>query len=142
MDKHRIENEFIYEKENVCSSFSVDEIDEVDNCNFNLDIVELEHLEGRHFSKIKNRLRSYKEVWRKMYIDILDLSKAGFFYVENPDRVQCFSCKLILEDWCITDDPWEEHAFWNPKCKHVIDKKGLNFISDINKKWREYVRCQ
>lgn len=138
MDNHKIENEYINGREDVCSSFSRDDIDEMDN--FSLDIIELEHLEGRHYSKIKNRLRSYRCVWKNLHIDILELSKAGFYYVENPDRVQCFSCKLILEDWCVTDDPWEEHAFWNPKCKHVMDKKGSDFINDINKKWREYVR--
>ncbi len=88
------------------------------------------------FKKVRERFNSY-ETWKKFYIDPLDLAKAGFYYLMEPDKVKCYQCGIILSDWCVGDDPWAEHAFWNPKCIHVMDKKGDEFINDVIKCWRK-----
>lgn len=93
-----------------------------------------------NFLRVKERLRSFDLSWHKCYIDTLELAKAGFFFFAKPDRVQCFSCHLILGDWCITDNPWFEHAFWNSKCQHVKDKKGEEYISEVNRNWQQHCR--
>lgn len=103
---------------------------------FDYEIFDMEGDTAR-YEQVRERLKSFDNVgWKKYYIDILLLSKAGFYFLEGPDRVKCFSCNLVLGDWNIIDCPWEEHAFWNPTCQHVKDKKGENFITQLNSKWR------
>lgn len=92
------------------------------------------------YLRVSERSKSFGTSWRKYYINTLDLAKAGFYFLAEPDRVKCFSCHLILGDWCITDDPWIEHAFWNPKCQHVKDKRGEDYIREVNKNWSQHCR--
>lgn len=89
------------------------------------------------YNNVKERINSFnKATWKKCFIDPLYLAKAGFYFFEEPDRVKCFACNIVLGNWCIIDDAWKEHAFWSPDCLHVRDKKGDNFIAEVNRKWR------
>lgn len=89
------------------------------------------------YNKIKDRVKSFENpLWTKYFIETIYCAKAGFYFLEAPDKLKCYSCKIILDDWNITDDPWAEHAFWSPECKHLKDKKGDEYISEINRQWR------
>ncbi|CAB3365722.1 Hypothetical predicted protein [Cloeon dipterum] len=56
------------------------------------------------------------------------LASAGFYSVGDGDKVLCFHCGLGLMDFAPTDDPFEEHAKWNPICTYVILEKGMDFV--------------
>ncbi len=105
-------------------------------CNFDFEVYDQDE-DPSKYKKVRERVKSFvSPSWKKIFIDTLYWSKAGFYFFESPDRLKCFSCNIVLSDWNITDDPWIEHAFWNPSCQHVRDIKGDDFISDINRKWR------
>ncbi|KAK3095682.1 hypothetical protein FSP39_017542 [Pinctada imbricata] len=59
------------------------------------------------------------------------LTKSGFFYLGEGDKVKCFYCGGILWDWEEGDDPWEEHAKWFPDCPWLKMAKGDNYINRI-----------
>lgn len=57
------------------------------------------------------------------------LADAGFYFVglgEHRDSVTCYCCGRSLYDHKDWDNPWEQHAQF--KCRHVFEKKGLEFI--------------
>ncbi|XP_055344938.1 baculoviral IAP repeat-containing protein 3-like [Paramacrobiotus metropolitanus] len=63
-----------------------------------------------------------------------DMARAGFFFMEaGEDRVRCFCCGRKLEKWTVDDDPWIEHAKFEPDCAYLIEKKGHHFIYDVQK---------
>lgn len=108
---------------------------EINNCAFDFEVFDLE--DSSKYCKIRERVKSFDNpLWQKCFIDPVYWAKAGLYFLDAPDRLKCFSCKIVLCDWNITDDPWEEHAFWNPTCLHVRDKKGDYFIAEVNRKWR------
>lgn len=56
------------------------------------------------------------------------LARAGFFYLNYQDVVQCPSCNIEGYKWEKDDDPWQDHANWSPNCPFI---KGDNKPVDI-----------
>jgi hypothetical protein len=56
------------------------------------------------------------------------LAKNGFYYIGNGqnDRVQCFSCNIILSGWCEFDEPLDRHQQRSPDCDFVRGTDGNN----------------
>jgi len=44
------------------------------------------------------------------------LAKAGFFYTEEDDTVECFACGVRISNWDANKDPVKEHATASPTC--------------------------
>ncbi|XP_075551488.1 putative inhibitor of apoptosis isoform X2 [Dermacentor variabilis] len=59
-----------------------------------------------------------------------ELVPAGFFYIGLQDYTKCFHCDGGLCNWDATDDPWEEHARWFPRCQFVLLSKGETYVED------------
>lgn len=57
--------------------------------------------------------------WPKMYPNILELVKAGFYYTGSGDSVACISCGVVLEKWTPDDKPIEEHRKSSPFCEFL-----------------------
>ncbi|XP_016284071.1 baculoviral IAP repeat-containing protein 7 [Monodelphis domestica] len=55
-----------------------------------------------------------------------DLARAGFFYVGPQDRVQCFCCGGMLDNWMAGDSPILEHQRFFPKCQFALSKHTGN----------------
>lgn len=107
------------------------------NCKFDYEVFDQDWEDPFMYNKIKDRVKSFENpMWTKCYIDVLCCAKAGFYFLEGPDRLKCYSCKITLDDWSINDDPWAEHAFWSPTCRHLKDKKGDEYILETNRQWR------
>lgn len=53
------------------------------------------------------------------------------------DHVRCFDCGIGLRNWQDDDNPDAEHARWSPKCKFIIDRKGIDFVESIQKAVKE-----
>ncbi|XP_033118499.1 putative inhibitor of apoptosis isoform X2 [Anneissia japonica] len=47
------------------------------------------------------------------------LAKAGFFYTQKSDMVECYSCHGKIKDWQIGDDAFKEHKRHFPRCPLV-----------------------
>ena len=54
------------------------------------------------------------------------LSEAGFYYLEDGDRVRCFYCRGIVQNWIHNEDPWTEHAKRFPKLVRVMWWFGIS----------------
>ncbi|XP_060086634.1 baculoviral IAP repeat-containing protein 7 isoform X1 [Heteronotia binoei] len=63
------------------------------------------------------------------------LARAGFFYTGDGDYVRCFYCDGALRNWERGDDPWMEHARWFPRCKFLLQSRGLTFVSSVQESY-------
>lgn len=61
---------------------------------------------NKYFSNLENRIKSF-ENWTKKQDPII-LSRAGLFYTQKDDIVQCYKCNVKLCDWKDTDEPCHE----------------------------------
>nr|XP_045615371.1 baculoviral IAP repeat-containing protein 7-like [Procambarus clarkii]XP_045615372.1 baculoviral IAP repeat-containing protein 7-like [Procambarus clarkii] len=59
--------------------------------------------------------------WPVAFVDPDQLAKAGFFYIQKKDHVQCFFCHGIVGFWDPGDQPELEHRRHFPKCAFVGD---------------------
>ena len=94
--------------------------------------------ENNFFKKFSKRYKSLQLALEMPCDKAANFAKAGFYYYENPGRLKCFSCYLVLNEWDKSIDAWITHAFWNPSCLHVMDKKGEKFIQNVVKNWKNF----
>uniref|UniRef100_F6ZZT6 Baculoviral IAP repeat-containing protein 7 n=1 Tax=Ciona intestinalis TaxID=7719 RepID=F6ZZT6_CIOIN len=74
------------------------------------------------------RITTYKLFPLNCPIDIMLLSRHGFYYTGYKDRVKCFSCGLSVENWMVGDDPtWGNGQLW-PNCLliNVVHNTHIN----------------
>ncbi|XP_030767980.1 death-associated inhibitor of apoptosis 2-like [Sitophilus oryzae] len=83
---------------------------------------------------LETRLATFKAWPKSMRQTPKQLSEAGFFYVGVGDQTLCFHCGGGLKDWEASDDPWEQHAIWFPKCQYLFLKKGPDYIKEMEKR--------
>lgn len=73
-----------------------------------------------HMKSEEARLRSFS-VWPlNSPMRPRDLAQAGFYYLEEGDKVQCFCCGGKLSGWEPEDVAWEEHARHFPNCFFIL----------------------
>lgn len=68
------------------------------------------------FSLLPSRLDSFRGTRLAQEVPAERLARAGFFFTGHADRVQCFSCKKTVENWCREDTPVERHKAVSPTC--------------------------
>ncbi|XP_061909707.1 baculoviral IAP repeat-containing protein 7 [Entelurus aequoreus] len=51
-----------------------------------------------------------------------DLAKAGFFFLGQGDKVQCFCCGGVLRCWVHGDSPTAEHKRHFPTCSFILGR--------------------
>lgn len=68
------------------------------------------------FSDLPRRLDSFRGSRLAEQVPAEKLARAGFFFTGPADRVQCFSCKKTVENWCREDTPVERHKAVSPTC--------------------------
>ncbi|RWS18769.1 Baculoviral IAP repeat-containing protein 7-A-like protein, partial [Leptotrombidium deliense] len=95
-----------------------------------LSVVSVKEVNGNSEDQYSNFLRAMKyessrlESFRRgnwpHYINPEDLAKAGFFYLQYEDSVQCAFCHGIIEVWKHGDVPEIEHMQSFPCCKFLI----------------------
>lgn len=61
------------------------------------------------FSLLHSRLDSFRGSSLAELVPGERLARAGFYFTGLADRVQCFSCKKTVENWCREDTPVERH---------------------------------
>lgn len=71
--------------------------------------------------------------WPRALRHLIDaLVDSGFYYTKIGDRVRCVYCNKYLNEWALSDDPWEEHARYSPNCEYVIAKMGEAYVQQIS----------
>ncbi|XP_047350466.1 putative inhibitor of apoptosis [Vespa velutina] len=64
------------------------------------------------------RLKSFRK-WPVSFVNPTTLAAAGFYYVGESDRVQCFECQVELYNWEQGDIPMVDHERSSPNCRFV-----------------------
>ncbi|XP_043927008.1 baculoviral IAP repeat-containing protein 2-like isoform X2 [Protopterus annectens] len=57
------------------------------------------------------------------------LADAGFYYTGVNDRVKCFSCGLMLDNWKSGDIPIEKHKCFYPSCSFAQSLSSSGLVS-------------
>ncbi|KAI1294849.1 Death-associated inhibitor of apoptosis 1 [Halotydeus destructor] len=57
--------------------------------------------------------------WPLLYLSPVTMAEAGFFYLNEHDRVQCAFCQLKISNWVQGDVPIMEHMNHNPGCRFI-----------------------
>ena len=67
----------------------------------------------------EDRIETF-QTWPKAHpIKATELCSAGFIYSGQSDRVQCFSCKVILHSFNSTDCVIKEHQIHSKECEFI-----------------------
>jgi len=84
------------------------------------------------YSDVRTRRETFNGTWPRGMRQTADAcAEAGLFFINSGDKVVCFHCGMGIKDWLDTDIPWEEHAIWSPKCGFLLQKKGIDFILNV-----------
>uniref|UniRef100_A0A7G3AFX6 Putative death-associated inhibitor of apoptosis 1 isoform x2 n=2 Tax=Lutzomyia longipalpis TaxID=7200 RepID=A0A7G3AFX6_LUTLO len=86
---------------------------------------------NEHYIDLESRLESFTDWPVGMRTRPEDLASAGFYYSGRGDIVFCFVCGLKVNQWKITDDPFEKHAKLSRKCIFLATVKGHDYIEKI-----------
>ena len=84
------------------------------------------------------RLRTYTRWPGSHPVTAEQLCDAGFYYSGFDDQVRCFYCAGGIREWADGDDPWEEHARWFPDCSYLLNKKGKDYVEEVQSKTPEH----
>ncbi|XP_076840713.1 baculoviral IAP repeat-containing protein 7 isoform X2 [Brachyhypopomus gauderio] len=74
----------------------------------------------------EERLRTFQNWPRYAPVTPSDLARAGFYFLEYEDTVQCFCCHGILRQWVQGDSPLGEHKRHFPTCGFVLGRNVGN----------------
>ena len=86
-----------------------------------------------HFILFRNRFQSFKDWGYNHVISSYELAKAGFFYTNINDRVQCFHCNGCLEDWIQNLEALKEHVKWLVDCEYAqLLNEDSNLVFNMN----------
>nr|XP_054753923.1 baculoviral IAP repeat-containing protein 3-like [Lytechinus pictus] len=80
------------------------------------------------------RLKTFKTWSKSCPIRPPPLAEAGFFYLGIFDRVECFSCRVQVDDWKKGQTAMGRHEEENSQCKMVNNEESGNITI---KKWNE-----
>uniref|UniRef100_A0A3Q2NQI4 E3 ubiquitin-protein ligase XIAP n=1 Tax=Fundulus heteroclitus TaxID=8078 RepID=A0A3Q2NQI4_FUNHE len=71
------------------------------------------------YSQIKNRMESFLGSTLAQQVPPERLARAGFYFTGSEDRVQCFSCRQVVDNWHNGDTPVQRHKEVSPTCKFL-----------------------
>lgn len=89
----------------------------------------------RRFYSFKNlqfesvRRATFKN-WNVKFLTPEQMAKAGFFYTQSDDQVQCYLCRGVIGYWEKGDDPWVEHEKHYPNCPLIQGSAVTNIPVD------------
>lgn len=73
----------------------------------------------------KNRLATFRG-WTSLIIEPWELARAGFYFKQHRDLVQCAFCKICLNNFEKDDDAVMEHWKWSPRCPLMRGRPTYN----------------
>jgi len=95
-----------------------------------------------HLRDENARLQTFGPDWPHHHpnLPLSELSKAGFFWLGQGDRVKCYYCDGGLSRWKTDDDVFVEHAKWFPHCEYLLQQKGFAFVFQITSRLTNFYR--
>lgn len=69
------------------------------------------------YDTVDKRLKTF-DIWN-YNVNKYDLSSAGFYKVNDRDKVKCFKCGIVIYQWEYEDVPIEEHRKYSPECEFL-----------------------
>uniref|UniRef100_A0A250Y3H0 RING-type E3 ubiquitin transferase n=1 Tax=Castor canadensis TaxID=51338 RepID=A0A250Y3H0_CASCN len=74
------------------------------------------------------RMSTYSTFPSGVPVSERSLARAGFYYTGVNDKVKCFCCGLMLDNWKQGDSPIEKHKKLYPSCSFV---QSLNSVNNV-----------
>ena len=71
------------------------------------------------FVKESSRLKTFSTWPKQMNPKGAELARVGFFYEGVSDTCRCFFCGILVHNWEVKDDAFEEHLKHSPDCHYV-----------------------
>ncbi|XP_059786495.1 baculoviral IAP repeat-containing protein 2 isoform X2 [Balaenoptera ricei] len=68
------------------------------------------------------------------------LARAGFYYTGVNDKVKCFCCGLMLDNWKQGDNPIEKHKQLYPSCSFIQNLVSVTSLESTSKNVSSPVR--
>ncbi len=81
-----------------------------------------------HMRSEEARLRTFSSWPSTAPVRPRYLAQAGFYYLGESDRVQCFCCGGMLGSWDKGDTAWEEHAKHFSNCFFILGHDVGNIV--------------
>ncbi|XP_076702592.2 baculoviral IAP repeat-containing protein 3 isoform X2 [Callospermophilus lateralis] len=72
------------------------------------------------------RMSTYSTFPSGVPVSERSLARAGFYYTGVKDKVKCFCCGLMLDNWKQGDNPIEKHKKLYPSCSFVQNLSSVN----------------
>uniref|UniRef100_A0A7N9CWW6 Baculoviral IAP repeat containing 2 n=1 Tax=Macaca fascicularis TaxID=9541 RepID=A0A7N9CWW6_MACFA len=72
------------------------------------------------------RMSTYSTFPAGVPVSERSLARAGFYYTGVNDKVKCFCCGLMLDNWKRGDSPVEKHKKLYPSCRFVQSLNSVN----------------
>uniref|UniRef100_A0A2K6EMY8 Baculoviral IAP repeat containing 3 n=1 Tax=Propithecus coquereli TaxID=379532 RepID=A0A2K6EMY8_PROCO len=72
------------------------------------------------------RMSTYSTFPAGVPVSERSLARAGFYYTGVNDKVKCFCCGLMLDNWKQGDSPIEKHKKLYPSCSFVQNLNSVN----------------
>ncbi|XP_034970914.1 baculoviral IAP repeat-containing protein 2 isoform X3 [Zootoca vivipara] len=72
------------------------------------------------------RMSTFSTFPRNVPVSERSLARAGFYYTGVKDKVKCFSCGLMLDNWKNGDKALDKHKQLYPSCNFVKSLTPLN----------------
>lgn len=69
----------------------------------------------RNYLSFESRLLTYSN-WSNSAVSAASLARAGFFYFNISDNVECFLCHVVVHKWEEGNDPLSDHLRWSEDC--------------------------
>uniref|UniRef100_H0VGP6 RING-type E3 ubiquitin transferase n=1 Tax=Cavia porcellus TaxID=10141 RepID=H0VGP6_CAVPO len=75
------------------------------------------------------RMSTYSAFPSGVPVSERSLARAGFYYTGVKDKVKCFCCGLMLDNWKQGDNPIEKHKQLYPSCSFIQNLISANLQS-------------
>ncbi|NP_001090613.1 uncharacterized protein LOC100036859 [Xenopus laevis] len=78
------------------------------------------------------RLSTFSAFPSNAQVSERSLAKAGFYYTGPDDKVKCFTCGLMLDNWKKGDNAFEKHKKLYPSCSFMQNVPLVNLGASLH----------
>lgn len=93
---------------------------------------------NKAMSSYHKRLETFRNWPKTNGLSPEKLCESGFYYSGINDKVGCFYCGVLLNEWSKYDDPWIEHCLYSNTCSFLLlnkPKLKTNLMKEDDDLW-------